>query len=136
MEERINIMTLTLCVSMTYPEIGFSMPRKKSESERIRVRPLNVHVACLDRGSSGYVRIFEKYGSVSYDFRTTTQFISRSVDYFSKVNKESFQLKKIKSRKIKLVCANRYRKKVNKKLMFVIFCRFKVLLNRIFKMAF
>ena len=55
------------------------MPRKKSESERIRSRPPNVHVTCLDRGTSRYVRIFEKYGSVSYNFRTTTQLISRSV---------------------------------------------------------
>ena len=59
--EKINIMTLVRCVSMTCPEIWFSMPRKKSESEQLRIRPPNVHVTCLDRGTSRYVRIFEKH---------------------------------------------------------------------------
>ena len=50
-----------------------SMPRKKSESGKIRFLTRG-----MEHDTSGFARIRKEYGSVSWDFRATTRLFSQS----------------------------------------------------------
>ena len=63
---------------MTCPDIGYSMPRKKFDSGKIRVLILNVHAACLDPDIPPYFRFSKEYGFVSSNIGTMAQAISHS----------------------------------------------------------
>ena len=69
---------MTRGVSMTCPDIGYSMPRKKFDSGKIRVLILNVHAACLDPDIPPYFRFSKEYGFVSSNIGTMAQAISHS----------------------------------------------------------
>ena len=64
---------------MTCPDIGYSMPRKKFDSGKIRVLILNVYAACPEPDTSPYFRFSQEYGFVSTNIGTMTQLISHSV---------------------------------------------------------
>ena len=63
---------------MTCPDIGYSMPRKKFDSGKIRVLILNVYAACPEPDTSPYFRFSQEYGFVSTNIGTMTQLISHS----------------------------------------------------------
>ena len=63
---------------MTCPDIGYSMPRKKFDSGKIRVLILNVYAACPEPDTSPYFRFSQEYGFVSTNIATMTQLISHS----------------------------------------------------------
>ena len=58
---------------MTCPDIGYSMPRKKFDSGKIRVLILNVYAACPEPDTSPYSRFSQEYGFVSTNIGTMTQ---------------------------------------------------------------
>ena len=66
---------------MTCPDIGYSMPRKKFDSGRIRVLILNVHAACPEPDIPPHFRCSKEYGFVSIDIGTMAQAISHSFGY-------------------------------------------------------
>ena len=70
---------MTRRVSMTCPDIGYSMPRKKFDLGKIRVLILNVYAACPEPDTSPYFRFSQEYGFVSTNIGTMTQLISHSV---------------------------------------------------------
>ena len=74
---------MTRRVSMTCPDIGYSMPRKKFDSGKIRVLILNVYAACLEPDTSPYFRFSQEYGFVSTNIGTMTQLISHSANSWS-----------------------------------------------------
>ena len=69
---------MTRRVSMTCPDIGYSMPRKKFDSGKIRVLILNVYAACPEPDTSPYFRFSQEYGFVSTNIGIMTQLISHS----------------------------------------------------------
>ena len=69
---------MTRRVSMTCPDIGYSLPRKKFDSGKIRVLILNVYAACPEPDTSPYFRFSQEYGFVSTNIGTMTQLISHS----------------------------------------------------------
>ena len=69
---------MTRRVSMTCPDIGYSMPRKKFDSGKIRVLILDVYAVCPEPDTSPYSRFSQEYGFVSTNIGTMTQLISHS----------------------------------------------------------
>ena len=73
---------------MTCPDIGYSMPRKKFDSEKIRVLILSVYAACPEPDTSPYFRFSQEYGFVSTNIGTMTQLISHSGKKLNKTENE------------------------------------------------
>ena len=62
---------------MTCPDIGYSVPRKKFDSGKIRILILDVYAACAKPDTSPYFRFSKEYGFVSTNIEAVTRLISR-----------------------------------------------------------